>query len=532
MATSVPTKELVDKIFLFCESIAKNRLFPYQAQLGKRIIRSLLTNDGDEITALFSRQSGKSETVACIVSGVSIILPILANMPMFLEDERLMKFQKGFRVGIFAPALPQAQIIFSRVKDNLSNPNALPILKDPEINVNFGTFNGQNVTLHFDNLNISSVITCLSASEGANIEGNSYMLIVCDESQDISNFKYYKSISPMAAFYNGTKVLIGTATTRRGFFFDSIERNKKDRETGEKGINHFQNDWKVVCKYNPNYQKYVEGELKRLGADSDEFQMSYCLKWIFEHGMFVTVEKFTKEPIADPNKGLIPFDHKKVHVAGIDCGKQADSTVVTIGEVDFDNPIIIEQSPDPNVDDFIVYDVVIKNWLELQGDDWDAQYYAVMDFIRNYNVTKIIVDATGVGSPMADRLAVNAPVDEVIPYVFSTQSRSEMFKFFDTHIKQGRFHYPADEETKETHEFQKFIEQFINAEKSYSGQHMIVQHSNERNAHDDYVFSAALMVWGCKGDVSKPQTSENKFFEKGNQSFYKSRNNVTARRRR
>ena len=35
------------------------KYYPYQAQFGKRIIRSVLENDGLELTALFARQMGK-----------------------------------------------------------------------------------------------------------------------------------------------------------------------------------------------------------------------------------------------------------------------------------------------------------------------------------------------------------------------------------------------------------------------------------------------------------------------------------------
>ena len=134
--------------------------------------------------------SGKSFTVSIISTGVSIILPILANMPMFANDKRLVKFKNGFLMGIFAPALHQSQIIFGNVKKHLTSEAAAMILSDPEINVGFSTFNGQNITLRFNNLAISSSITCMSASDNSNIVGQSYMLIIGDESQDIGNAKY------------------------------------------------------------------------------------------------------------------------------------------------------------------------------------------------------------------------------------------------------------------------------------------------------------------------------------------------------
>ena len=186
----IPTTELVNKIYTFCEAYSGIKFFPYQTQLSKRIIRSVIENDGSEITALQARQSGKSEVISTTCGGLAILLPILANMPMFAGDTRLEGFKDGMYIGIFAPALHQAQITFNRMKTRMQSKAAQEILNDPDIMVGFDTNNGQNIVL-----TNGSVITCMSASEGSNIEGKSYQLIIVDEAQDVSNFKYLKSIN-------------------------------------------------------------------------------------------------------------------------------------------------------------------------------------------------------------------------------------------------------------------------------------------------------------------------------------------------
>ena len=93
-AGRISTTELVNRIYNFCEVYSGRVMYPYQGQFSKRIIRSVLENDGAEITALFSRQSGKTETVAITVGGLMIILPQLANMPMFLPFWRSAKTLK------------------------------------------------------------------------------------------------------------------------------------------------------------------------------------------------------------------------------------------------------------------------------------------------------------------------------------------------------------------------------------------------------------------------------------------------------
>jgi hypothetical protein len=522
----IPTTQLVDKIFAFCEAYSGIKFFPYQTQFSKRIIRSVIENDGDEISGLQSRQSGKSEVISTTTGGLAIILPVLANMPMFAGDKRLEGFKDGMLIGVFAPALHQAQISFNRMKQRMQSKSAIAVMDDPDIMVTFDTNNGQNIAL-----SNGSIITSMSASDGSNIEGKSYQLIIVDEAQDVSNFKYLKSISPMGAFYNATKILIGTPTTSKGFFYQSIERNKREYENGTGRRNHFEYNWEVVVKYNPKYAKYIEGEKARLGEDSDEFQMSYNLKWILERGMFVDPVKFGK--LGNENGRLILTDQRNNHVVGIDLGKQSDSTVITILEVDFESPVLVEQSKELDVPDYYAYNTEIKYWHEIQGDDWDSQYYQIMDILKNYRIHRLVIDATAVGSPTADRIAANVDF-EVIPYVFGTSSKSDLYKHYDAEIKAGRFHYPASEEVKETREYKKFEKQHLDLQKGWSGQNMVCSHPPERGAHDDYCDSAALAVWGAKGDgVDKPVQEKNPFtvIKQENRSFYNARNRLTARRR-
>ena len=523
----IPTTDLVNKIFAFCEAYSGIKFFPYQVQPSKRIIRSLLVNDGDEITALQSRQSGKSEVVSTTVGGLMLILPTLANMPMFANDTRLQPYRNGLMVGIFAPALHQAQISFNRMKTRMTSRSAQAVMSDPDIMLGFDTNNGQTISI-----SNGSFVTSMSASEGSNIEGQSYHLIIVDESQDVSNFKYSKSISPMGAFYNATKVLIGTPTTSKGFFFHAIQRNIRTYEESEGRIrNHFQYDYKVVLKYNPKYEKYIEGEKRRLGEDSDEFRMSYALEWVLERGMFITEGAF--ERLMDDDLDFVHGDMRATHVVGIDLGKTSDSTIVCVMEVDFETPTIIEDSDNLDIQDFVAYDKTVKSFLEIQGDDYDSQYYQIMDFISHFNVTRVVVDGTGVGTAFGDRLMANLRC-EVIPYVLNRPSKSELYKRFDGEIRGGRIHIPGSPEARETREHKSMTKQFVDLQKSYSGQYMVVAHPEERGAHDDYPDSMALATWGATGEgVSVPVTEKHPKEElrQMNKQFYTRRNSLTARRR-
>lgn len=531
-AGRVPTTELVNKIFSFCELYSGRTMFPYQEQFSKRVIRSVLLNDGAEITALFARQSGKSETVAITVGGMMIILPTLANMPMFADDPRLSMFKDGLWVGIFAPSQRQAQITYGRLKSRLQSKTAVAVLADPEFRLEFTTSNGQTVAL-----SNGSFATAISASDGSNIEGESFKLIICEECQDISNFKIRKSIHPMGAAYNASIIKIGTATTYKGDFFDAIQRNKREIETRASHIrNHFEYDYEVASKYNPKYARYVEGEKKRLGENSDEFRMSYKLEWIIERGMFVDIVKF-EEFNGETALERVISDRQATHVAGIDIGGKNDSTVITMCEVNWDMPVIMESRTDDDTGEevmYMAYNTYIKDWLCISNEpDYEEQYPLIVDYLSMFWVVRVVCDATREAA-IAHRLRANLRC-EVIPYIFTTKSKSELYKHLEKEIAAGRARVCSGDKTRATKEYNDFLEQLGNLQKGYSGTNLIVAHPDERGAHDDYPDSWALAVWGCSfaGEVNNTETGTNKFTEKtrNERHYYSRRNRITSRRR-
>lgn len=178
----------------------------------------------------------------------------------------------------------------------------------------------------------------------------------------------------------------------------------------------------MVVKANPHYAKTLESAKMILGENSEEYQMSYKLKWMFQYGMFIDANKFTEEPIAMKNKDREYVCYDTQCIVGIDIGKSQDSTVVTVGLPDYTNPIIVEQATEAGVPDYVLYDVRILDWLEIVGDNYEEQYYKIMDFLKNFTVKGIVVDGTGVGAPVVDRLAANLKCPVVPLYLLFLQN--------------------------------------------------------------------------------------------------------------
>ena len=485
---------LIDKIMLFLKQLVGHDLHPYQKPLARRIMESVIINDGEEITALASRQSGKSETVADTVVTLMILLPRLAK----LYPDLLGKFKDGLWVGLFAPTEGQAETLFGRAVTRMTSERALEILNDVEIDDKPTRVGGVKRQIKLKNS--GSRITMMTANPRAKIESESFHLIVIDECQEADDFVVSKSISPMLAYYAGTMVKTGTPTTSKNNFYKAIQMNRR-RQTGRGARqNHYQWDWKDVIKYNNNYEKFIKKEVLRIGEDSDEFQMSYNCKWLLERGMFVT--QGIMDDLGDTSSELVKSWHKTPVVVGIDPARKTDSTVVTVVWVDWDRP-----------DEFGYYDHRILNWLEIQGDDWEEQYYQIVNFLSNYDVLAVGVDANGVGDAVAQRLSLLLPRAEVMPLTSSPSEQSKRWKHLQALIQRKRISWPAHAKTRRLRTWKRFIQQMVDAEVQFKGPNFMVAAPDESYAHDDFVDSLAIAC-SLTQDLVMPEVvaSSNPFF--------------------
>ena len=465
---------LIDKIMDFMKLLVGHELHPYQVPLARRIIESVIINDGEEITALASRQSGKSETIANTVSTLMVILPRLAR----IYPDLLGKFGDGIWVGMFAPVQNQVETLYGRTVSRLTSERAMEIFGDPEIDDMPTKTPG--VVRNLKLKKSGSSLMMMTANPRAKIESKSFHLIIIDECQEADDFVVSKSIAPMGAYYNGTIVKTGTPTTHKNNFYRAIQMNKR-RQTGGRNAkqNHFQWDWKDVAKVQANYEKFIKKEMLRIGEDSDEFQLSYNCKWLLERGMFVT--SGIMDDLGDTSQETVKAWHRSPVVVGIDPARKMDSTVVTVVWVDWDRP-----------DEYGYYDHRVLNWLELQGDDWEEQYFQIQQFLASYDVLAIGVDANGVGDAVAQRLKVLMPRAEVVPVTSSPTEQSKRWKHLQALIQRQMVSWPAHAKTRRLRIWKKFYQQMTDAEVQYKGPNFLVAAPDEAHAHDDFVDSLAL----------------------------------------
>ena len=494
--------DIADKVFDFCTTASGIDLYPYQREFGLRICQSVILEDGEEITALFSRQSGKTETVSCVVPSLCVLLPTLAQVPDLAKDSRISKFKDGFWAGIFAPNYELAGIMHTRMATRLQGEAMQEVLQDPEIDMQINP--GRKV-LQLPN---GSRVDSNSAGPQTSIEGKTYHLIICEETQDIADYKIRKSIHPMGAATSATIIKIGTPVPKVCDFYQACERNRiRSLEHTDAFLKtHFEYDYTVAQRYNPRYESYILKEKERLGYESDDFRMSYRLHWILERGLFITPEILKEAGISRRkvlkekgssftlSAGLSNLDRSTDNlVASIDIGRSSDSTIVTIAKVWWENPI--SRSGE---DRFRTH---ILNWLEIQGDDHERQYPQILHFLGNYNLGSIVIDATGRGDPIYDRINADLKEIEVWPFIFTTRSKHEGYTIMYQEIFEQRLTYPASDGAKKSSKWRKFVKQTTSLEKHWRGKYMSVEAPKTKGPkvlekpHDDYPDSLMMLCW-------------------------------------
>lgn len=518
--TKEELEDLTDKcykfteMFCFSSSSLSDGFYPYQETFVKAIIRDVLGNYGNTISGLFSRQSGKSESVANTGAALMILLPKLASLKhegTFVFPQ-LRKFINGFWVGIFAPTNMQSTTTYKRLRTRITDTNAKLFLDAPD----FAVKDHENVeflqnTGTYLELNNGSFCLQMSADKQSKIESKTFHCILLDESQQLDETVVNKSIMPMGAATNATSVATGTPSTTIGYFYNLIEFNKTEQivrtrpdRTTQPQL-HFEYDYKIAQKYNPHYKKYVQKERKKIGYDSDEFKMAYRLIWMLERGMAVPKELFEELTMKHLN---ILTEHKQTElVAGLDWGKGQDSTVLTIGKPLWER-----------VDDQGRAPVEVIYWWEKVGDDYEQIFAELKEKMNSFSIRTLACDATGVGEPLVDRLTYEVPHITVIPVKFSSQSKDHLYKFFLMMLQEKKVWWPGHYRVRNTNYWKMFQHQMLQLQKEYKGQYLTCHAPEDiKNAHDDFPDSFALMLW-CINEEAMP------FVEISQDEFYQGRN--------
>ncbi|MFC2022281.1 hypothetical protein ACFLTR_03625 [Chloroflexota bacterium] len=410
-----------------------------------------------------ARQGGKNE--------LSAQLELLLLTLYMAEPQNLVKCSPTFK--------PQTVISISRLKDRL-NDAGFDGIWVAELGYIIRLGNAKAIFL--------------SADESANVVGHTaHFLLEIDESQDVSKEKYTKEFKPMGATTNVTTVHYGT-TWDDTTLLEEIKQTNDELEKRDGIKRYFRYDWQEIAKFNPDYLSYVEGERERLGENHPLFLTQYCLLPIRGGGGFLSLQQ--RAQLQGIHTRQYQPESKKIYVAGVDLAGEAeeeegarlralkprqDSTVVTIGELDFSIGNDVQKQPRAKV--------VEHYWWT--GKKHTELYSQLVDILKNvWHCRRVVVDATGVGQPVSSFLkeSLGSPV---IPFTFTQQSKSELGFSLLAAVNSGRLKmYAGDGST----EYQQFWFEMEKARSQYRPSQTMNFYVDPAQGHDDFLMSLALLV--------------------------------------
>lgn len=468
-------KAFLSDIRLFSKVVVRRELRGYQLEPAKAIIDSVLHKKGLTFAVVMSRQAGKNEMSAQLEA-------YLMNVFQQVRGAQLVKASPTYK--------PQTINSKMRLLDCLDNPWNKDFVRSDE---GYIVRLGRCRAFFF------------SAHPSANVVGaTANVLLECDEAQDVDPEKWDKEFAPMGASTNVTTVFYGTVWTSRTLLARVIRSLEQQQQ--KDGIRRvFRVPWQEVAKYVPSYGDYVKKEIQRLGANHPIIKTQYELQEIDEAGRLFTAERVARmkgvhqrlrAPVRGEQYALL------VDVAGSDeegltldeevreSEPRRDSTVVTVVRVN------LETLDDPLIG-FPTYEVVNRYWWTGRGQA--DQYAGIVDLVKEWQPLSLVVDATGIGAGLAGFLVKrygsykDDPPGLVLPFEFTSVSKSDLGWDFLAAVETGRFKDYVDDGEADTTQFWREV-----AECEYEvmpGPGKLMRWGvRDATVHDDMLMSAALVA--------------------------------------
>lgn len=449
---------ICDRIVHLAERIEGFALRPYQRTALKRAASALITGQGQTLTNLWARKSGKSETIKALILSLMPLLPAMARLPELVTAfPHLAVFRNGFQVAIAGPKMSTASLTFKRIRRQAKSRRFKDILASLGIEI----VTSNSVEFELSN---GSLAQAFSGSETANAEGPDAHLLYLDEAQLLSPFSVYKILRPFVAATNGLVVESGTPGRSRCPFLSDIEFNMRKSPDA-----HLCIPYTEITAISPNYKAFIASELERLpgGVENIYFRMNYLLEWILSTGHFIDSNHLLS--LATAPRGI--HRHFDEIYGGIDWGKASSATTVTIegryGE------------------HFAVIDL-----LRLKGS-YDEQLHILIPFLERYfcrGLLKVRAETNSAGDPNTERLQVHFGANKIEGFYSTPASKDRIYSLLQNDMQSTRFTYFQDNSP----EALMWEREFMDLEQEVKGNLLCVHKPDVEGSSDDFCDSTAL----------------------------------------
>jgi hypothetical protein len=416
-------KKLLRDVMLFTRYGSGLKLRAYQEEVARTIVDSVVHRKGYSIVVVFPRQSGKNELQAQIET---YMLTLFSQL-----DAEIVKVSPTWK--------PQTLNAMRRLERVLSR--------------NLITRERWKKESGYIYRVGSARIFFLSGAPTANVVGaTASTLLECDEAQDVLTSKWDKEFAPMAASTNATRVFWGTMWTSRTLLARELRLARQaEKQDGQRRAFVLCAD--DVAKEVPAYGKFVAEQIAKLGRSHPLVKTQFYSEEIdAQCGMFPPARRAMMQ--GENSYQLSAVSHQcyalLLDVAGEDEGASTDDFINDNGSGRRDSTALTVVQVDLSTlaDELIrlpTYRVVNRTlWT---GEKHSALYGQIKALAESWQARYIVVDATGIGAGLASFLESAFP-GQVIPFVFSAKSKSDLGWDFISVIETGRYKDPKIESSE------------------------------------------------------------------------------------
>lgn len=391
----------------------------YQQRPAEAILASIQQNLGLTFVILFPRQSGKNELQAQLES---YLLCCLSNRPA-----EIVKISPTWK--------PQSLNAMRRLERNLQK------------NLIAQVIGWQKESGYIYRVGQARCIF-MSGSPTANIVGaTASTLLECDEAQDVQPAKWDKEVAPMAASTNATRVFWGTAWTSQTLLSRELRAARAAQEQdGRQRVFRLTAD--DVAAELPAYGQFVSTEIAKHGRNHPFIRTQFFSEEIDSEGGMFPPSRIALMRGAHPRNDERPTPGV-LYAFLIDVGGEDQSATA-----------------DPNADSqpYSTHDSTVLTCIEIEPGSQQPRYRCIFrvswtgagqsaifahlqNYITYWQPRRIIIDATGIGAGLTNLLQSHHGATTVIPFVFTSKSKSDLAWNFISLIESGRYteYTPFDE---------------------------------------------------------------------------------------
>jgi len=467
-------KAILRDIALFAQHAGHITLRNYQLPVARAIVDSVIHKRGLTFVVMFPRQSGKNE----LQGQIEAYLLMLTSQ----HHGEIVKASPTWR--------PQSLNAMRRLERILSE-NLLTkdrYRKREGYIFEVGDSPGASRCYFF------------SGDPSANVVGaTAKTLLECDEAQDVRPAKWDKDFAPMAASTNATQVFWGTAWTSRTLLAREL-RTARDAEQRDGRRRTFVLTADDVAAEVPEYGAFVAGQVAKLGRNHPLIRTQFYSEEIdAEGGMFPPARRALLEGQHPPQTGPQPG---RLYALLIDVAGADEAATQEIGELvktgrDSTSLTVVEIDLATVADSLIAkpsYRIVArKGWTNVPHRNLYGSLRAQID---HWQPLYTVIDATGVGEGLASFLVTALPPGRLIPFVFSSTTKSQLGWDLIALVETGRLKDHNAEDADKTEFFRQL--EFVTYEAREHNQLRWSVPDGTRDpatgdlVHDDWVLSAAL----------------------------------------